>query len=66
MVHDRTEYMADGTLKVAIESDWMQSTGLGRLAMKDGFSNYGSNLRKNLKFDPIQLWKWEGGCQGSR
>src|SRR6202790_3731102 len=30
----------------------MQSAGFGRLAAQDVFSNYGSNLRKNLTFDP--------------
>src|SRR5208282_4170671 len=30
----------------------MQSAGLGRLAQQDGFSNYGSNVRKNQTFDP--------------
>jgi len=33
----RAEYMVGGTYTVAIESDWMQSAGLGRLARQDGF-----------------------------
>lgn len=37
MVLYRAEYMAGGTNKVAIESDSMQSAGLGRLASQDVF-----------------------------
>ncbi len=37
MVLYRAEYMVGGTNKVAIESDCMQSAGLGRLAAQDVF-----------------------------
>src|ERR1035438_5007444 len=43
----------------------MQSAGLGRLAQQDGFSNYGSKLKKNPRIDPNQLWKGGGAGFGA-
>jgi hypothetical protein len=52
MVHDRTEYMVGGTQAVAIESDSISTCGLGSFSQARRFFNYGTNLRKNLKFVP--------------
>ena len=48
MVRCRTEYMVDGTLRLPSKVIEFNVRASGRLADARRFSNYGSNLRKNV------------------
>jgi hypothetical protein len=55
MAQYRAEYMVDGTYWLPSKNDFVQRASFGRLCGKAGFSKYGTNLRKNLRFVPCSM-----------
>jgi hypothetical protein len=57
MVQDRTEYMVGGTKTVAIESDSMQSAGLGGFAKARRFFQLWVESQKEPEIQPKPIVK---------
>jgi hypothetical protein len=55
MEFDRTEYMVDGTSRVAIGSDEFRTCELSVVEQSKTVFQIGRNLRKNLRFLPSPM-----------
>ena len=57
----RTEYMVDGTSWLPSKNDFVQRASFDRICRMTDHSNYGTNLRMNVRDSfPAQWWVWEG------